>query len=292
MAYSAIEQRYVDLLATAAFPDATTEPEPMAEEPSLDGMQLAAGPSATRTDAPQGYGEIRAVQPTKLESALQTAGVTLEQIGRFVDGLGQVDVPGLGQMSLADLLPFVGSAKEGTRSVMGGPEWQGTPKMLQAPAEGKPLVTGTGQTLQLSKDAKLAAFDVLPAAQGLKTAAKGAKKGVQELAPVAGQMAEQLQARIWTHTRVEDVDPASRSLLVAGERLGVAPRDDVLRGRNARLRGRLHGARGAQPQHDPVELRGPRSGAGQLQGGPGVGAGRGFPRRGPARRAHPRQDGG
>lgn len=195
MAYSAIEQRYVDLLTTAAFPNATNEPEPMAEEPSLDGMQLAAGPSATRTDAPQGYGEIRAVQPTRLESALQTAGVTLEQIGRFVDGLGQVDVPGLGQMSLADLLPFVGSAKEGTRSVMGGPEWQGTPKALQAPAEGKPLVTGTGQTLQLSKDAKLAAFDVLPAAQGLKTAAKGAKKGVQELAPVAGQMAEDYMAK-------------------------------------------------------------------------------------------------
>lgn len=186
MAYSAIEQRYVDLLTTAAFPDATNEPEPMTEEPSLDGMQLAAGPSATRTDAPQGYGEIRAVQPTRLESALQTAGVTLEQIGRFVDGLGQVDVPGLGQMSLADLLPFVGSAKEGTRSVMGGPEWQGTPKMLQAPAEGKPLVTGKGQTLQLSKDAKLAAFDVLPAAQGLKTAAKGAKA----LGPTVGNMAE------------------------------------------------------------------------------------------------------
>lgn len=195
MAYSAIEQRYVDLLTTAAFPDATNEPEPMAAEPSLEGMQLAAGPSATRTDAPQGYGEIRAVQPTRLESALQTAGVTLEQIGRFVDGLGQVDVPGLGQMSLADLLPFVGSAKEGTRSVMGGPEWQGTPKALQAPAEGRPLVTGTGQTLQLSKDAKLAAFDVLPAAQGLKTAAKGAKKGVQELAPVAGQMAEDYMAK-------------------------------------------------------------------------------------------------
>lgn len=172
MAYSAIEQRYVDLLATAAFPDAVSEPEPMAAEPSLDGVQLAAGPSATRTDAPQSYGEIRAVHPTKLESALQTAGVTLEQIGRFVDGLGQVDVPGLGQMSLADLLPFVGSAKEGTRSVMGGPEWQGTPKALQAPAEGRPLVTGKGQTLQLSDDAKLAAFDVLPAAQGGKTVLK------------------------------------------------------------------------------------------------------------------------
>lgn len=184
MAYSAIEQRYVDLLTTAAFPDAVSEP--MAEEPSLDGVQLAAGPSATRTDAPQSYGEIRAVQPTKLESALQSAGVTLEQIGRFVDGLGQVDVPGLGPISLADVLPFVGSAKQGTRSVMGDPEWQGTPKALQAPAEGRPLVTGKGQAMQLSDDAKLATFDLLPAAQGLKTAAKGAKA----LGPTVGNMAE------------------------------------------------------------------------------------------------------
>lgn len=185
MAYSAIEQRYINLLTTAEFPDAIDEP--VEQEPSLDGVQLAAGPSATRTDAPQSYGEIRAVQPTKMESALQSAGVTLEQIGRFVDGLGQVDVPGMGPISLADLLPFVGSAKN--RSVM-GTDWQGTPMALQAPAEGRPLVTGKGQTLQLSDDAKLAAFDVLPAAQGIKTAAKGAKKGVQELAPVAGQMAE------------------------------------------------------------------------------------------------------
>lgn len=186
MAYSAIEQRYVDLLTTAAFPDAVSEPEPMAAEPSLDGVQLAAGPSATRTDAPQSYGEIRAVQPTKLESALQTAGVTLEQIGRFVDGLGQVDVPGLGPVSLADVLPFVGSAKQGTRSVMGDPEWQGTPKALQAPAEGRPLVTGKGQAMQLSDDAKLATFDLLPASQGVKTAAKGAKA----LGPTVGNMAE------------------------------------------------------------------------------------------------------
>lgn len=191
MAYSAIEQRYINLLTTAAFPDAMDNPEPVVEEPSLDGMQLAAGPTKMRTDAPQGYGEIRAVQPTKLESALQSAGLTLEQAGRFLHGLGQVDVPVLGSISLADLVPFVGSAKEGTTgSVMMQPEWQGTPKALQAPAEGRPLVTGKGQTLQLSEDAKLAAFDVLPAAQGIKTAVKGAKKAGTILAPKVGELAE------------------------------------------------------------------------------------------------------
>lgn len=189
MAFSPIEEKYLNMLSMAEFPEAIDEPM-VAEEPSLEGLQIAAGPTATRTDAPQGYGEARAVQPTKLESALQSAGVTLEQIGRFVDSIGQVDIPGLGEVSFADLLPFVGSAKPGTRSVMGQPDWQGTPMALQAPAEGKPLVTGKGQTLQLSSDAKLAAFDVLPLQQGVKTGAKLLKKGAQNLAPTAGRMAE------------------------------------------------------------------------------------------------------
>ncbi len=167
MAYNQIEQNYLNLLADSMLPP----PEPAAE-PSLDGMQLAAGPTQTRTDAPQGYGSIRAIEPTKIEAALKSAGVTLEQIGRFVDGIGQVDVPMLGEVSLADLLPFVGSAKPGTRSVMGEADWQGTPKVLQAPAEGRPIVTGKGQTMQLSDDAKLAAFDALPLVQGARTAFK------------------------------------------------------------------------------------------------------------------------
>ena len=191
MAFSQIENSYMDMVAEAYNPTMPPEPE-LQEEPSLEGLQLAAGPSATRTDAPQGYGEARAVQPTKLESALKTAGVTLEQIGRFVDGIGQVDVPGLGPISLVDLIPFLGSAK-GERSVM-GTDWQGTPMVLQAAAEGKPIVTGKGQAMRLSDDAKLAAFDVLPAAQGVRTGArltvKGAKKAVTELGPTAGKMAE------------------------------------------------------------------------------------------------------
>jgi hypothetical protein len=203
MAYSQVENSYMDMIAEAYNP--TMPPEPAMEaEPSLEGLQLAAGPSATRTDAPQGYGEARAVQPSKLESALKTAGVTLEQIGRFVDDIGQVDVPGLGAVSLADLMPFVGSAKN--RSVM-GTDWQGTPKTLQQLGEGQSIkgqprvssVVGpdgnvyfgtSGSPAMLNEDASLAAFDVLPAAQGVKALAKGAKKAGIALAPKAGQMAE------------------------------------------------------------------------------------------------------
>jgi hypothetical protein len=182
MAYSQIEQNYLNLLADSMLPP----PDPAAE-PSLEGMQLAAGPTQTRTDAPQGYGSIRAIEPTRVEKALQAAGMTLEQAGRFLDGLGQVDVPLLGPISLADIMPFVGSAKPGTRSVMGEPDWQGTPKVLQAPAAGQPIVTGKGQAMRLSEDAKLAAMDVAfnakPVATGLKSAGKA-------LAPTAANMME------------------------------------------------------------------------------------------------------
>jgi hypothetical protein len=208
MAFSQVENSYMDMIAEAYNPTMPPEPE-LQEEPSLEGLQLAAGPSATRTDAPQGYGEARAVQPTKLESALKTAGVTLEQIGRFVDGIGQVDVPGLGPISLADLIPFVGSAK-GDRSVM-GTDWQGTPMMLQQlgrgeSVKGQPRISSvvgpdgltyygtSGSPPMLNADASLAAFDVLPLQQGVRTGArlavKGAKKAVTELGPTAGKMAE------------------------------------------------------------------------------------------------------
>jgi len=53
MAYSQIEQKYLDTLAMAAFPEAVSEP--MAAEPSLDGVQLAMGGSgagANRKDMP------------------------------------------------------------------------------------------------------------------------------------------------------------------------------------------------------------------------------------------------
>jgi hypothetical protein len=66
MAYSQIEQKYLDTLAMAAFPEAVDAPM---DEPSLDGVQLAAGPSKTRTDAPAGAGLPKA--PTTPEQAAE-----------------------------------------------------------------------------------------------------------------------------------------------------------------------------------------------------------------------------
>lgn len=76
MAYSPIEQKYLDTLAMAAFPEAVDEP--MVEEPSLDGVQLAAGPSATRTDAPAGVGLPKRKQPTQDEVLQMIRSMPLE----------------------------------------------------------------------------------------------------------------------------------------------------------------------------------------------------------------------
>ena len=67
MAYSQIEQRYIDTIVEGYFP--TLPPEPVPEEPSLEGVQLAAGPSATRTDAPASIGRRKA--PTTPEEAAE-----------------------------------------------------------------------------------------------------------------------------------------------------------------------------------------------------------------------------
>jgi hypothetical protein len=67
VAYSQIEQRYMDMIVEGYFP--TLPPEPVPEEPSLEGVQLAAGPSKTRTDAPAGAGLPKA--PTTPEQAAE-----------------------------------------------------------------------------------------------------------------------------------------------------------------------------------------------------------------------------
>ena len=66
MAYSPIEQRYIDTIVEGYFPAMPVEPAPMEDEFSLEGVQLAAGPG-TRTDAPANVG--RAKAPTTPEQA-------------------------------------------------------------------------------------------------------------------------------------------------------------------------------------------------------------------------------
>lgn len=189
------DQRYIDFSLQRDYPAAPPEEDTT----GMDSVQLAAGPSGTMSDAGTGMPSIRPIEQSSFEKALQTAGIGLEQAGRFLDGLGQVDVPLLGKVSLADLVPFVGTVKEGTRSVMGPATWQGTPMALQQAGAGESLTRGTGMARQLTPDAKLAAMDVatniVPVGRAVAAGGRVAAAGAKALAPTAGQMAEQLLQR-------------------------------------------------------------------------------------------------
>jgi hypothetical protein len=195
MAYSAIENKYLSALASYQFPDPPAAPE-MPEMAALDqppeDVLLAAGPSQTMSDAGSGMPTIKPIEQSSFEKALEQTGLTLEQAGRFLDSLGQVDIPLLGKVSLADLVPFVGTAKEGTRSVLGPAQWQGTPMALQQAGTGQSLTRGTGFARQLTPDASLAVMDV-----GLNAlpVGKAIVSGGKALAPTAGQMAGQMLQR-------------------------------------------------------------------------------------------------
>ena len=198
MAYSAIENKYLSALASYQFPDPPAAPE-MPEMPEMaapdqppEDVLLAAGPSGTMTDAGGGMPTIRAIEPTRFERALEATGLTLEQAGRFLDSLGQVDVPLLGRISLADFVPFVGTAKAGTRSVLGPPEWQGTPMAMQQAGTGQSLTRGRGFARQLTEDASLAAMDV---GLNIVPVGKMVASGGRALAPTAGRMAGNLLQR-------------------------------------------------------------------------------------------------
>ena len=189
MAYSPIEDKYLSALTAMQFPDEPAEvamPEQVAPGTQPGDVLLAAGPSATMTDAGGGQprGTIKAIEQSRFERALENTGLTLEQAGKFLDNLGQVDVPLLGKISLADFVPFVGSVKEGSRSVLGDPQIQGTPMALQQAGTGQSLTKGTGFARQMTEDAALAAMDV---GLNLVPTAKLLKAGGKALATETGQ---------------------------------------------------------------------------------------------------------
>jgi len=153
-------------------------------------------PAAPRQDS------IKPIEQTNFEKALQATGIGLEQAGRFLDSLGQVEVPLLGKVSLADFVPFVGSAKEGSRSVLAPADWQGTPMALQQAGTGQSLTRGTGFARQMTEDAKLATMDV---ATNIVPVAKAIGKTGKALAPKAGEMVLDSMSKLGTPTQMNIV---------------------------------------------------------------------------------------
>ncbi len=195
MAFSAIENKYLSALTAVQFPTEPMEPATVAqpERPMAPGQRpgdILVAEVGSRGLPQQAYSgkypdTIKAIEQSTFEKAMQNAGIGLEQAGRFLDSLGQVDVPVLGKISLADFVPFVGTVKDGTRSVLGEAQWQGTPMALQQAGTGQSLTRGTGFARRMTDDASLAAMDValnaVPVAKSVMAAGKA-------LAPKAAEM--------------------------------------------------------------------------------------------------------
>ena len=195
MAFSAIENKYLSALTAVQFPTEPVEQEMAAapEKPMAPGQRpgdILVAEVGSRGLPQQAYSgkypdTIKAIEQSTFEKAMQNAGIGLEQAGRFLDSLGQVDVPVLGKISLADFVPFVGTVKDGTRSVLGEAQWQGTPMALQQAGTGQSLTRGTGFARRMTDDASLAAMDV---ALNAVPVAKAVMATGKALAPKAAEM--------------------------------------------------------------------------------------------------------
>lgn len=163
MAFSSLEDRYLNNLAEQQFP--TMEP-----------VQLAAATGETMTDA-RPVAEIKAIPQSSFESLMEKTGLSLEQVGMELDKLGKVNIAGI-EIGLRDLLPFVGGSEKRINPQTGEEETVqvGTPQALQKAGRGESLVRGTGFATQLVPDAKLAAFDIPSVGALAKTGAKGLKQ--------------------------------------------------------------------------------------------------------------------
>jgi hypothetical protein len=224
MAYSPIEQKYLDTLAMAAFPEAVDEP--MVEEPSLDGVQLAAGPSATRTDAPAGVDLPKRKQPTQDEVLQMIRSMPLETqsqaiLSRIAEdqkrGVSGQVIPqdptlrqklssGFQELLKAQLGMDNYRARRLSETVFGG-DSSGAPLGIGLidvtpfviPLAGQEAGISAGEAMESAEAGKygqaalqygtgvLQSLDAVP---GVALAAKGAKKVGEALAPAAANVIE------------------------------------------------------------------------------------------------------
>lgn len=135
--------------------------------------------------------EMTAIPQTGLQKVMEQTGLTLEQIGMGLEGLGSVSIGGF-EISLRDLLPFVGGSEKKTDPVTGEETvvQTGTPAALQQLGQGVSATTGTGFARQLRPDMKAAAIDVVDLIGAGKAITTGVKATAKALAPKAAEMTE------------------------------------------------------------------------------------------------------
>jgi hypothetical protein len=130
MALSAIEDRYLSALTEREYPTFTPEQSAMAAPEGVDGMQLAAGPSATMSDAGGGMGEMKAFEPTTrqriasfLQSGFEGMGIDRARARRNAETLIGGPSSNLPlTLGLADLVPFLGTGLQLEEGVEMGKE--------------------------------------------------------------------------------------------------------------------------------------------------------------------------
>lgn len=169
--YSQIEDRYLAALTAVQFPEAPVADtqQPVADATSVDGMQLAAGPSQTVTDAgPQITGEIKPYDPTVREQLAEFLQAGFERFGmdrykarknaESLIGGPNSNLPL--DMGLADIVPFLGTALQTQEAVRMGKDAVSDAKQgnygaaaLEAAGAGVGLLPGGVATVKATKAA-------------------------------------------------------------------------------------------------------------------------------------------
>lgn len=158
MAYSRIEQAYLDSVVDYQFPD------PVIEEPQQEQPMMLADSGQVKSDAQGGFGTIGPIPRNRGQEALGYVGELLTKAGVQLDKVG-LDIPMLGRITLKDLT--VGESG----------------KVLEDMSYGFMPVEGGGNfisgTKRIKPDAALELMNIAPAVgAAVKLGGKAAVKGV------------------------------------------------------------------------------------------------------------------
>lgn len=168
MAYSAVEDKYLSALTAVQFPDKPVAElqQPVADATSVDGMQLAAGPSQTVSDAGGGMGEIK---PTPRNPVMGGVADFVRDVRSLANQYEIKDfVPLLGGMGVGDLL--LGKSPEEIEEWAYGNAPMRIPEMTNVP------MVKTGRKEQLA-DAAFLGLDAAGLTKGAAIAGRAAAKG-------------------------------------------------------------------------------------------------------------------
>ena len=172
MALSQIEDRYLSALTAVQFPDMPVEPVTAEQDTqSMDGMQLAAGPSATMSDAGGGMGEIKATPRNPVMGG----------VADFVRGVRDL----ANQYEIKDFVPLLGGMGVGDLLLGKSPEeleeWAYGNAPMRIPEMSNVPMVKTGRKEQLADTLFLGA-DAAGLGKGLGVAGKAlAKETGQQL---------------------------------------------------------------------------------------------------------------